>query len=309
MLVGLVMYISVFKAEIGYKLRQPSFSQPPIFTYRYGYSFILYVSGFITIEMAGTSAVFLYIYWYQKDWLLSMKEKALEKYSPSSDSNISYTNLDQGSVYPCKKHPQAYAAQRTQPIGAACEPSTSSAYLSPTSKQRRYYFDKESHPPVSPSCSLHRNRSVYVSTSLRDVSSSYDFPLPPPALASTSYGDPYVNGYSDMSKISTFRSDSYAVNSGSTKSLHSIPRDATTNTVSTTVDVMNPDDFGFNETASGPVFSEDFSTNTPREGEFVTFNLDRPIELRPTVAQGIGLQPTKKDFGTGTEKLRRTTPV
>ncbi|XP_043281727.1 voltage-dependent calcium channel gamma-8 subunit [Venturia canescens] len=67
MLVGMVMYISVFKAEVGSKLRPRSSFQGPPFTYRYGFSFLLYVSGFITTEVAGTSAIFLYISWHQRD--------------------------------------------------------------------------------------------------------------------------------------------------------------------------------------------------------------------------------------------------
>lgn len=41
--------------------------QGPPFTYRYGFSFLLYVSGFITTEVAGTYAIFLYISWHQKE--------------------------------------------------------------------------------------------------------------------------------------------------------------------------------------------------------------------------------------------------
>lgn len=41
------------------------FTQGPPFVYRYGYSFLLYVSGFITTEFAGTSAIFLHISWTQ----------------------------------------------------------------------------------------------------------------------------------------------------------------------------------------------------------------------------------------------------
>lgn len=319
MLVGLVMYISVFKAEVGYKLREPSFSQPPAFTYRYGYSFILYVSGFVTIEMAGTSAVFLFIYWYQKDWLVKLAEKTFDKYSPGSESSISYTNLEQASVYPCKKHPQAYSLKRSQPIGAPCEPSTSASYVSP-SKQRRYFFDKDSLPPVSPSCTLHRHRNVYASTSMRDVTAPncYEYPPPPPALASTSYGDPYATEFTEMPKsasVVNYRNEAYMNNVGSTRSLHmvgsnTLPRDATTNTMSTTADVINPcDDFGFVETSMGTTFSDDFSPGVRREAEFVTFDLDRPMELRPSAPPTINLPPSKKDFGTGTDKLRRTTPV
>ncbi|XP_059471842.1 uncharacterized protein LOC132194538 isoform X2 [Neocloeon triangulifer] len=68
MLTGLVMYISVFKAEIGSKLRPRSQLQPPMFTYSYGLSFLLVVLGFVATEGAGTCAVFLYIYWHQRDW-------------------------------------------------------------------------------------------------------------------------------------------------------------------------------------------------------------------------------------------------
>ncbi|XP_058797729.1 uncharacterized protein LOC131667962 [Phymastichus coffea] len=67
MLVGMVMYISVFKAEVGSKLRPRSSFQGPPFVYRYGYSFLLYVSGFITTEFAGTTAVFLHITWQQRE--------------------------------------------------------------------------------------------------------------------------------------------------------------------------------------------------------------------------------------------------
>ncbi|XP_047364402.1 uncharacterized protein LOC124954861 isoform X2 [Vespa velutina] len=67
MLVGMVMYISIFKAEVGSKLRPRSSFQGPPFTYRYGFSFLLYVSGFITTEVAGTYAIFLYISWHQRE--------------------------------------------------------------------------------------------------------------------------------------------------------------------------------------------------------------------------------------------------
>jgi len=61
MLIGLIMYISVFKAEIGSKLRPKSSLQPPLFTFKYGQSFILYVIGFVITEFVGVLNVFLYI--------------------------------------------------------------------------------------------------------------------------------------------------------------------------------------------------------------------------------------------------------
>lgn len=54
MLIALIVYISIFKAEVGGKLRPRSTLQPPLFTFRYGPGFLLYVFGFICAEMAGT---------------------------------------------------------------------------------------------------------------------------------------------------------------------------------------------------------------------------------------------------------------
>jgi hypothetical protein len=51
LLLGLVVYVSVFTAEIGSKLRPSSSLQPPMFTYTYGYSFHLVVTGFLAGEV------------------------------------------------------------------------------------------------------------------------------------------------------------------------------------------------------------------------------------------------------------------
>lgn len=61
MLIGLIMYISIFKAEIGSKLRPRYPLQPPMFQFRYGQSFFLYVIGFISTEFVGVLNVFLFI--------------------------------------------------------------------------------------------------------------------------------------------------------------------------------------------------------------------------------------------------------
>lgn len=55
------MYISLFKSEIGSKLRPKSVFQPPLFTYKYGHSFILFVIGCISAEIVGTLNFFLFI--------------------------------------------------------------------------------------------------------------------------------------------------------------------------------------------------------------------------------------------------------
>ncbi|KAJ8872002.1 hypothetical protein PR048_028342 [Dryococelus australis] len=97
MLIGLVMYISIFKAEIGSKLRPRSQLQPPLFTYRYGFSFVLVVSGFMSTEVAGTCAIFLYIYWHQLEW--GRKGRHRRKMSALLDHH--------GALYPpaCRRHP------------------------------------------------------------------------------------------------------------------------------------------------------------------------------------------------------------
>lgn len=61
MLIGIIMYISLFKSEIGSKLRPRSMFQSPLFTYRYGHSFILFVIGCISAEIVGTLNFFLFI--------------------------------------------------------------------------------------------------------------------------------------------------------------------------------------------------------------------------------------------------------
>lgn len=61
MLIGIIMYISLFKSEIGSKLRPRSMFQSALFTYRYGHSFILFVIGCISAELVGTLNFFLFI--------------------------------------------------------------------------------------------------------------------------------------------------------------------------------------------------------------------------------------------------------
>ena len=61
MLIGLIAYISILKAEIGSKLRPRSTLQPPLFKVTYGQSFFLFVFGFIATEFVGVLNIFLYI--------------------------------------------------------------------------------------------------------------------------------------------------------------------------------------------------------------------------------------------------------
>lgn len=60
MLIGLIMFISIFKSEIYHKVRATTSSLEPLFTFHYGHSFILYVLGFIFVEVAGIANVCLF---------------------------------------------------------------------------------------------------------------------------------------------------------------------------------------------------------------------------------------------------------
>lgn len=61
MLIGLIAYISILKAEIGSKLRSRSTLQPALFKVSYGQSFFLFVFGFIATEFVGVLNIFLFI--------------------------------------------------------------------------------------------------------------------------------------------------------------------------------------------------------------------------------------------------------
>ncbi|XP_034123507.1 uncharacterized protein LOC117580867 [Drosophila guanche] len=61
MLIGLIAYISILKAEIGSKLRPRSTLQPALFKVTYGQSFFLFVFGFIVTEFVGVLNIFLFI--------------------------------------------------------------------------------------------------------------------------------------------------------------------------------------------------------------------------------------------------------
>lgn len=252
MLCGLIMYIAIFKSEVGSKLRPKSHLRPAPFEYRYGYSFIVYVIGAIFTQFTGVACIFLYIYRSQYKW----KRKQYEDYKRGERvlplNNFNHT--DSTVIYPCRRHPHAYI-------------NSNSAIQ--FTNQKRYYFTKEIS--TSP-CSIHHNQSQ--SNSLKDVSTFYH--LPPPPSISYHFSE--------------------TLNRGDPRS-YRIPRDATTNTVSTTAD-MTCDDY------LSEAF-DDYSPSIQHEHEFVTFDLDQPLPLR---APSIGSISSRKLYD-GTDSLRRTTPV
>lgn len=68
MLIGLIAYISILKAEIGSKLRSRSTLQPALFKVSYGQSFFLFVFGFIATEFVGVLNIFLFINMHEMNY-------------------------------------------------------------------------------------------------------------------------------------------------------------------------------------------------------------------------------------------------
>lgn len=155
MLFGLIMYISIFKAEVGGKLRPRSQMLSPAFEYSYGYSFVLYVCGFISTQVAGISAIFLFIYKSQYDFLRKHQQGVKSLTPPPPSLNFTH-HFDHTTFYPCRRHPQAYIN------------SNSAIHVFPA-HQKRYFFGKELQVQGS-QCSLHREV---------DSTNFYDFPPPP----------------------------------------------------------------------------------------------------------------------------------
>lgn len=269
MLFGLVMYISIFKAEIGGKLRPRSQLNPPRFTYRYGYSFLMYVSGFMTTELAGLSAVLLFIYRQQRDWHRKRLED-IRRGKVRAPSTINYLHVDHTAFYPCRRHPQAY-------INSNSAIQLPARYPSPL-HQRRYYFNKE--PLQESPCSIHRlpvNRPI--PQKFGAGSEFYDFP-PPPTIS-----------YQFDGPEREFSRDN---------SIH-FPRDMTSNTVSTTADVNCEVEYN-NERY------DDYSPHEHEFVTFdLDAPLSLRAQSSTSITSTGTIRPNKKDAATDT--LRRTTPV
>ncbi|XP_050068475.1 uncharacterized protein LOC126556943 [Anopheles maculipalpis] len=154
MLIGLIMYISILKAEIGSKLRPRSSLQAPQFTFRYGQSFLLYVFGFIITELSGILNVLIYSNVQQDEY--SVHDGAGHSAYPT------YQNLSGGILYnlhyrremPTARDDELVKGQEGPPIvdyrypydGIDCEPTP------------RYYFEQQQQQPDDNEidCRVHR---------------------------------------------------------------------------------------------------------------------------------------------------------
>ncbi|XP_050671051.1 uncharacterized protein LOC126969567 [Leptidea sinapis] len=196
MLTGIVMYISVFKSQLGHKLRYMTFFDTPRMSYSYGYSFGLYVGGFIAAELAGTSAIYLFIQWYQKDWITELSEKAkadcrawdreyaLSDFHERDSTILERRMLKRDTTYP--------------PLGSS---------TATPRERRRFVYDGDE----SPHCSVHKNRRINLSTaSLKDLSSStlYGFPAGPRPTACDNYFEEFKEVPQSANTLSGLRSAS-----------------------------------------------------------------------------------------------------
>ncbi|XP_056640528.1 voltage-dependent calcium channel gamma-5 subunit [Diorhabda sublineata] len=180
MLCGLIMYIAVFKTEVGSKLRPQSQLQPASFDYRYGYSFIIYVTGVVCTKITGVMAVLLFINRSQYEW---KKKRLIEE--PIID-NYNERRIIRHMLHPCKLHPEAYVN------------SNSAIVYSP-------YIQRELPYSNTIPCSLHPRRSQ--SNSLKDVSYFPDMFAP----STISYNFPRHLSTDHINNLSGFPRDATTI--------------------------------------------------------------------------------------------------
>ncbi|XP_063534053.1 voltage-dependent calcium channel gamma-3 subunit [Cydia strobilella] len=194
MLTGIVMYISVFKSQVNHKLYYTVFATPRM-SYSYGYSFGLYISGFIAVELAGTSAIFLFLQWYQKDWITELTEKA------KADGRA----WDREYAFSDFRERDSTLLERRMMKRDTYPPSGSSAAT--PRERRRFVFDGDDIPH----CSIHKNRRINLSSaSLKDLSTStlYGFPAAPRPTACDNYFEEFKEVPQSANTLSGLRSAS-----------------------------------------------------------------------------------------------------
>lgn len=256
MLCGLIMYIAVFKSEVGSKLRPRSQLQPPSFDYFYGFSFIIYVTGVVCTKFTGVFCVFSFINKTQYDW----KRKWIIETPPVENYSHSHQYKERRRINSCTMHPDSYIDSNRSYI----YPLTNHNHMSAVGYSSSY---SNTLP-----CNLHPSQS----NSLKDMSYFPDMFSP----SSISYRFPHHLSTNNIDKFTTFQREA-----------STFPRDPTTNTVSTTADVVCE-------------YNEDYSPM--HEQEFARFDLDQPFNVRtPSVASLC--EKERRSYQSDT--LRRTTPV
>ncbi|XP_058452310.1 uncharacterized protein LOC131430986 isoform X2 [Malaya genurostris] len=108
MLIGLIMFISILKAEIGSKLRPRSSLQAPLFIFRYGQSFLLFVFGFIITELSGILNVLIYSNLHQREFSHSQTYPTYQNLSRHFDDSTPKTDPQKTFAPYDGMHPRYY---------------------------------------------------------------------------------------------------------------------------------------------------------------------------------------------------------
>uniref|UniRef100_A0A182MA29 Voltage-dependent calcium channel gamma-5 subunit n=1 Tax=Anopheles culicifacies TaxID=139723 RepID=A0A182MA29_9DIPT len=165
MLIGLIMYISILKAEIGSKLRPRSSLQAPQFTFRYGQSFLLYVFGFIITELSGILNVLIYSN-VQQDEYGSVHDSGQSIYP-------TYRNLSGGIHY--NLHYRREIPSSREELSKAQNGPPIVDYRYPydgldSETTPRYYFEQQQQDDNEVDCRVHRRMTNEgLSKSLTDL--------------------------------------------------------------------------------------------------------------------------------------------
>ncbi|XP_076366161.1 voltage-dependent calcium channel gamma-7 subunit-like [Tachypleus tridentatus] len=161
-LMGVVIYISSFKAEVGNKLQPKSSFQGPIFKYRYGYTFALAIASILLCELSGTFAVYLYIQWYKLDSKKCAERLKYEDFLQDGEDHI-----------PCRRHPRGRRNSRARDVSRDASPCPSTSRgrrntnpgipLSESMRDLAYY----NFPPFS------RDTTCYTVSTTADINREY----------------------------------------------------------------------------------------------------------------------------------------
>ncbi|XP_067640940.1 uncharacterized protein stg1 [Eurosta solidaginis] len=220
MLIGLIAYISILKAEIGSKLRSRSSLQPALFKVTYGQSFFLFVIGFITTEFVGLLNIFLFISLQEIGYhnrlpcfnITNLQEKLKEGETSHSHTYKSYKHsISSATVAPivrkpqqrprlnsCNNHNKVHNDCRAPPaaeleldsakllhqiagyVPCRRHPNAAETFVN-NDLERRYYFAKTHQPK----CNLH---SKNFAKSLNELNSNSTHGLPPPPPSAIKMG-------------------------------------------------------------------------------------------------------------------------
>ncbi|XP_002134559.2 uncharacterized protein stg1 [Drosophila pseudoobscura] len=156
MLIGLIAYISILKAEIGSKLRPRSTLQPALFKVTYGQSFFLFVFGFIVTEFVGVLNIFLFI---------NLQEISYYGRLPCfSVANI-HAKIKEG-----QQHPLSHSYKRYKQPGAQQQTGSQDTLNQghpPAIHQQQHQHQQQQQPQQS-----HESHQPHVQRTLRGTTSS-----------------------------------------------------------------------------------------------------------------------------------------